>query len=43
MDTSNLVFIRDIPESKITDELVNQYIAKGCTIVYKTDSIEIWG
>ncbi len=43
MISSDLVFIREIPEDKITDEVINQYSAKGCTIVYKTDSIEVWG
>lgn len=43
MDLKDKVFIREIPESKITDEVIKQYEEKGCVVVYKTDSIEIWG
>ncbi len=42
MTDTGETFIREIPVNKITDELVQEYEAKGYKIVYKTDSIEIW-
>lgn len=43
METTSLVFIREIPENKITDEILKQYEGKGFKIVYTNDSVEIWG
>ncbi len=35
-------FIREIPESKVTQAVVNNLEQEGFTLVYTRDSIEIW-
>lgn len=35
-------FVMEIPEDKITNELLTDYDSKGCTIKWKEDSVEIW-
>lgn len=35
-------FIREIPESKITDKVINDLTNYGFTLIWKTDSVEIW-
>lgn len=35
-------FIREIPESKITQKIVDDLSQFGFTLVFKEDSIEVW-
>lgn len=35
-------FVREIPESKINEKVINDLEQFGFTLVWKTDSVEIW-
>lgn len=37
-----MVFIREIPEEKITQQIVDNLDQFGFTLVYTQDSIEVW-
>lgn len=37
-----MTFIREIPEAKVTDNLVLELEQFGFTLVYTGDSIEVW-
>ena len=35
-------FIREIPIDRLTDAILNDYIARGFEIVWTDNSIEVW-
>jgi hypothetical protein len=35
-------FIREIPESKITQTVINNLEQWGFTLIWRVDSVEIW-
>lgn len=35
-------FLREIPESKITQAVINNLEQWGFTLIWKTDSVEVW-
>lgn len=37
-----MTFIREIPTERITDAIIKDYEARGFTIIWKEDSVEIW-
>ena len=37
-----MIFIREIPAEKITDEQIKYYEERGFKLVWKEDSVEIW-
>ena len=38
-----MVFIREIPEAKLTDEVLAQYAGPEYKIVYEESSVVVWG
>lgn len=35
-------FLREIPESLITDKVINTLEQEGFTLIWKQDSVELW-